>query len=623
MNSEILVKFKGDTKDLETANSKAEKSTLGLKDALMPGLKTAAGIAAGAIAGATAAVVGLSKSAWNGAKEMAAYGDEIDKNSQKVGFSKEAYQQWDYVMNIAGTSMNDCTVGMKTLAKQANDAANGGKKSSEAFKQLGISTKDLANMSREDIFAKVVSGLNKMPDSAERAALASQLLGKSGQNLTPLFNMTDEEIKGLIQDTETYGMVMSDDAVSASAQFQDSMTKLQATGKGLKTKFFGVLLPGFSEIIDGFSDMVGGIEGGDEKVNNGISKIVDKFTEMLPKITETLTKMLPTLIEAAGKIIVAIIQGLATALPQIIPAVMGIIRTITTTLIEMLPQLLEMGMQLLMEIALGIAQALPELIPTIIQIILQMIETLVENIDLLIDCALQLIIGLAEGIINALPILIEKTPEIIWKLTLGLIKAAPKLLKAAVELIATLVKGLVENVFKIVDWALGLPKKIVEAIKQGISKIKDVGKECMEGLVNGLKEKWNNLKDSVSNLGKGIVDKMKNVFGIHSPSRVMKQQIGVNLGLGVIEGLQETERQLQKEVGSLSTDMITGLSLSSNDINTSLSPQLLGTANTHFSPVVNVVVNNDIKQDPLGQMVSNIKTFSGGAKNDYNYGMGR
>ena len=433
MNSEILVKFKGDTKDLDNANKNAEKSTLNLKNALEPGLKTAAGVAAGAIAAATAAVVGLTKATWNGVKDVAAYGDEIDKTSQKVGFSNEAYQQWDYVMKIAGTSMQDCVVGMKTLAKQADSAANGGKASSVAFQKLGIDTKNLANMSREDIFGAVISGLNKMPESAERAALASQLLGKSGQNLTPLFNMTDEEIKGLIDDTETYGMIMSDDAVSASAQFQDSMTKLQMTGKGLKNKFFGVLLPGFSDIIDGFSDMVAGVEGGDTKVESGITKIADKFSEMLPKIMETLTKMLPTLVQAAGKIILAIIQGIANALPQIVPEAIKIIQEINKTIIKMLPELLKTGIQMLVEIAMGIAKALPELVPVIVDVVLTMVETLIDNIDLLLDAAIELIIGLTEGIMNALPILIERAPEIIVKLVAALIKAIPKLLEAAVR----------------------------------------------------------------------------------------------------------------------------------------------------------------------------------------------
>ena len=53
-----------------------------------------------------------------------------------------------------------------------------------------------------------------------------------------------------------------------------------------------------------------------------------------------------------------------------------------------------------------------------------------------------------------------------------------------------------------------------------------------------------------------------------------------------------------------------------------LSPELIDSSSLHYSP--NVIVNNNIsaKTDPLGQVVTNIKTFANGAKNDYNYGMG-
>ena len=53
-----------------------------------------------------------------------------------------------------------------------------------------------------------------------------------------------------------------------------------------------------------------------------------------------------------------------------------------------------------------------------------------------------------------------------------------------------------------------------------------------------------------------------------------------------------------------------------------LSPNLYGNSSLNLSPMVNVTNNITMKQDSLGQMVNDIKTFSGGAKNDYSYGMG-
>ena len=83
--------------------------------ALSTGLK-AAGVAAAAVA---AAVAGATKAFINGANDVAAYGDNIDKMSQKMGISAEAYQEWDFVMQHCGTSMDSLRTGMKTLANAA------------------------------------------------------------------------------------------------------------------------------------------------------------------------------------------------------------------------------------------------------------------------------------------------------------------------------------------------------------------------------------------------------------------------------------------------------------------------------------------------------------------------
>ena len=76
--------------------------------------------------------------------------------------------------------------------------------------------------------------------------------------------------------------------------------------------------------------------------------------------------------------------------------------------------------------------------------------------------------------------------------------------------------------------------------------------------------------------------------------------------VGLEEGMEDMQPEIQRTIDSLFD----------------LNPNVVGTMNTHYSP--NVIVNNSVnmKTDPLGQVVGNIKTFSGGAKNDYNYGMG-
>ena len=98
-----------------------------------------------------AAIAGTALAAWlavgghalkQGIKDTAAYGDNVDKMSQKIGFSAEEYQKWDYVLKRAGTDVGKMAPVMKTLS---NAAAN----NSEAFQKLGISQEQVSKMSQE------------------------------------------------------------------------------------------------------------------------------------------------------------------------------------------------------------------------------------------------------------------------------------------------------------------------------------------------------------------------------------------------------------------------------------------------------------------------------------------
>ena len=139
----------------------------------------AKGLAVGAAAVGTAAVT-MVTGLVNGARGVAEYGDNVDKMSQKIGISAQAYQQWDYVMSRAGTSIDTMKAGMKTLSTQAQNNA-------EAFSALGLSEEQVASMSSEELFTATIQGLASMEEGTERTALSSQLLGRACAYMAHLF----------------------------------------------------------------------------------------------------------------------------------------------------------------------------------------------------------------------------------------------------------------------------------------------------------------------------------------------------------------------------------------------------------------------------------------------------
>ena len=147
-------------------------------------------IGAVAFAAVGSAAVGATTAVVKTTGEVAAYGDEIDKMSQKMGISAQAYQEWDAVMQHSGTSMESLKTSMKTMASAAENG-------NEAFQALGISEEEVATLSQEALFDKVIAGLQGMEEGTERTYIASQLLGRGATELGALLNTSAEDTQAM------------------------------------------------------------------------------------------------------------------------------------------------------------------------------------------------------------------------------------------------------------------------------------------------------------------------------------------------------------------------------------------------------------------------------------------
>lgn len=304
------------------------------KGAAIAGTALAAGLAVGGAA--------LKK----GIKDTAAYGDHVDKMSQKIGLSAEEYQKWDYVMQRAGTSVDKMAPAMKTLSSAA---AN----NSEAFQKLGISQEEVSKMSQGELFSKTIQQLSQMEDKTQRTALASQLLGRGATELGPLLNEGSAAIEEQMEIAEKYGMVMSDAAVKASAEFTDSVTTMQMTMTGLKNRMMAEFLPAATKITDGLGKMFAGDMSGVDDIVAGIEGIASKVAEIAPK-----------LLKAGADLIGKLIEGLMSKSGDIGEKAGTLATTIVTKLVEKAPDILQGGLKLIVGLVKGLIAGLPKLMST-------------------------------------------------------------------------------------------------------------------------------------------------------------------------------------------------------------------------------------------------------------------
>ena len=133
---ELFAKLGLDTSDYENSLDGAEKSASSFGSKLKSGIGTAAGITAGAIATTTAATVAGTKAFIDGVSNVAEYGDRVDKLSQKMNMSATSFQEWDFIMQHAGTSIESMQASIKTLSNAAETG-------NEALKDLDYHKKKL------------------------------------------------------------------------------------------------------------------------------------------------------------------------------------------------------------------------------------------------------------------------------------------------------------------------------------------------------------------------------------------------------------------------------------------------------------------------------------------------
>lgn len=318
------------------------------------------------------------------------------------------------------------------------------------------------------------------------------------------------------------------------------------------------------------SNFISGVGGVDEVVSsmtnlgtnivNAIKTMGPKILTGLVEITKGLMPQIPILINSLLPTLITgavdLMNSLVQQAPTIINTLMGLLPTLVSAIADMLPVLTKASITGFILIIQALAQQAPILIPQIVDAILEIIPILIDNLPLFLKAGAQLLGGLIAGLVNSIPVLLLRCSQI------------------GISLV---------NAFRKID-------------------LNDIGKNLLMGLVNGIRNAKNWVINKIKGICNEILGAIKNFFGVHSPSTEFAWIGKMNM-TGLEEGMENMQPDLQKTINGMFD----------------LSPNIYGSASTHFSPNVNVVVNNNMKQDPLGQMVNDIKTFSGGSKNDYNY----
>lgn len=296
-------------KEAKKLNNQVNKLSKDLSNKLK-GACTAVGIGFGAVTATAGVLINKTIEA----------GDRIDKMSQKIGMSRQAFQEWDFIMSQNGGSVESLQMGYKALANQMGGVQKGSKDSIGYFKKLGVAVKDNHGQLRkqEDVFNDTVRALQNMKNPTEKAIIANKLFGKSAIEMKPLLNQTSESVDTLRKRANDLGMVMSDEAVDASVKLTDSIDAIQRSFSAFGNQIGAQLVPCVQQLADELINHLPQIKSALDPVLNGLSNTIKFLMEHINGVIFVATACLSTFL--AYKAINGVITTIKT-LQTIIQAV--------------------------------------------------------------------------------------------------------------------------------------------------------------------------------------------------------------------------------------------------------------------------------------------------------------
>lgn len=505
---DLYAKISLDTSGYESGLQDASKTTQSFGTRLSNGFKAAGKLAATAMAAIGTATVAATGAFVAGAKEVAAYGDNIDKMSQKMGMSAEAYQEWDAVMQHSGTSMETMKAGMKTLAN-AVESGN------EAFQRIGLTQEELAKMSQEDIFAATIAGLQNVEDVTERTYLAGQLLGRGATELGALLNTSAEETQAMRDRVHELGGVMSDEAVKASAQFQDNLQDMTTAMSGIKRAITGDLLPGLNLVMEGFTSLLVGEEGGVEAFDKGFHNIIDTVggaTERVfelvgkigPTIFDTLLESLPEAFNFGMELVSSVVNGITEHTGDIVGAASKLVDVFSANA----GGWIDAGSQLIIDVITGVTQAIPQLITSVSGAVKTIVEKVTDpkNANEFLKSGLNMIKSLVSGIVKGAPSVIREIPVIIGNILTIIREGLPEVISTVTGLFEELVSQLPEIITSLLEALPSILTMVVNTLSESLPVLIDGVTSLVISLSTHLPEIIQALISAIPSVIQSVID---------------------------------------------------------------------------------------------------------------------
>lgn len=504
-----------------------------------------------AVSGALTAVVGM------GVKSYASYEQNI--GGVETLFKDSADKVLENAQNAYKTSGLSANDYMETVTSF----------SASLLQSLGGDTEKAANIA-DMALVDMADNANKF--GTDMSSIQNAYQGFAKQNYTMLDNLklgyggTKSEMERLLADAQKLTGVKYDinnlsDVYNAIHAIQVNLDVTGTTAKEAETTISGSaasMKSAFDNFLNGSGSpealastitvFVGNITNAITKLApNILNGIVTVINQLIPQVGQLLINLVPMLWDTLNELLTSTLNLISENVDPLVNTVLDLVTSFINFILDNLPRIIEVGLQIVLALATGITDRIDDIIPAVISVILKIVEIIVDNVDLIIEATLKLMIGISKGIIQSIP-------EILTKIVI----LTAKIIKALLDLLSP-------------------------------SNLLDVGSQIVRGIWEGISNGFDWFKKKIKSWVGNVMSFIKNLFGIHSPSRVMRDEVGLQIGRGVANGITKSVSDVQNAMSYLS-----------GKVQTSFNPVINPTTNTNpFILQIDKFVNNR-EQDVQG-----------------------
>lgn len=242
-------------------------------------------------------------------------------------------------------------------------------------------------------------------------------------------------------------------------------------------------------------------------------------------------------IETAGTILSQAVTELLNGAPQFIETASSLVNSFLQGIIENSGNMQEGASATIGALIDAFLATVPNLIDVAYILIETVLQTIIDNSGQMENGAVELVLKLADAITSLAPLIVEAAAALIFALVQEMITHYPEIQSVGWQVVTAIIAGIGSAIGELVYAVYNMARNCIDGFKQ--QDWSSAGSNIVSGIIRGLTSAARNLLSSVRNLASNALSSLKSRLGIHSPSKVMKEEVGEPITEGIAVGMED------------------------------------------------------------------------------------